>query len=358
MNKKLVDGMVVSSAALLLTAITSLSVKNTKLAFVGGLLGGVGCAIARQQQSKQITAINNKINYLQQQFNQLQLQQHIVGDRILEAATEQDMLLAAEHNEFVCEKAIIPDDAAAIAWFSSRNITIEKHHQLNAQIVPVFDALALHLGKYYNHLAPLYQQLKRSANSGEQIKLHLQHKNQSDISHFTNFCTLLSKNSFLASYHYVKSEKFLKATVQNRGDIKNFFTGIWFERFIYQVVLQTIAKQGLSYTCLINPHIQFVNENRFELDLFFLIAGEPLWIECKTGKEYNAHLPKYFQLRDKLKIPKERAFLVVLGISEDDAANLTNFWNITVANQDNIAEHIAAVLSRQRLNSSALNCQV
>lgn len=356
MNKKLVDGIVVSSAALLLTGITALAVKNTKLAFVGGLLGGIGGAIALQQKSKQ-AAPKNAIARLQQQIEQLQLQHHLVSDRILAAVSEHDMLLATEHDEFIHEEPTIQDIESAIAWFASRNIAIEEHDFLELESDAVINHLALHLGKYYHHLLPIYRQLKTKAISGEELKWNLRNKPEKDVSHITNFCALLHQNSFFSTYNYSKTTKNLKATIQKRGEIRNFFTGLWFERFIYQVVSQTIANQGLNFACLVNPHIQFTDENKFELDLFFLIEGEPLWIECKTGRDYNVHLPKYSQLRDKLQIPKERAFLVVLGISEERAANLTNFWGMTVVNQDKFLQHITTELSRQMLMHT-LKCSV
>lgn len=357
MNKKLVDGIVVSSAALLLTGITALSVKNPKLAFVGGLLGGIGGAIALQQKSKQTTP-KDKIARLQQQINQLQLQQHLVGDRILAAVSDRDRILAAEHYEFIHEEPTVQDFENAIAWFASRNITVEKHDLLKSENDAIINHLSLHLGKYYNSLSPIYKLLKSKAISGEELIWNLRNKPEKDVSHITNFCALLHRNFFFSTYNYSKTTKNLKATVQKRGEIRNFFTGLWFERFIYQAVSQTIINQGLNFACLVNPHIQLTDEYKFELDLFFLIEGQPLWIECKTGREYNAHLPKYSQLRDKLKIPKERAFLVVLGLAEARAANLTNFWGMTVTNQDNILEQITAELSRQSLSLPALNCSI
>lgn len=98
MNKKLVDGLVLSSSALLLAVITSFSIKNTNFTFFSGLVGGIGSTIALQHQAKQRTSINQ----LQQQLNQLQIQQHLTSDRIFEPASK-DIFLAEKHDDFIYE---------------------------------------------------------------------------------------------------------------------------------------------------------------------------------------------------------------------------------------------------------------
>lgn len=346
MPKSFVDGLVVSSAAVVLSGFSFLFMpKNSNLALTGAILGGVGVAIALKQnqelkaRSYYLTQENKTIRNLLnlEQIEQLQKQNVLKDDDFLNMPKSSEN----QHDKEVLT-SVIEDVELAIAQLQTRGITVYKYHQPKSQDA-IFDKLALHLGKHYANFKELYRRLKRSAG-GEPFQLNLQNRTQEEISNFTNFCSILYQNSFLSYYHYCRADKFIKGNVQNRGDVKNFFTGLWFERFIYQVVSQIITSKGLSYTCLINSQIQFSNGNRFELDLFFLIDEKPLWIECKTGQDYNEHLRKYSAHRNTLAVSKERTFLVILDIPESQTTTLTNLWDITVVNQDNFAQSIAAVL--------------
>lgn len=99
----------------------------------------------------------------------------------------------------------------------------------------------------------------------------------------------------------------------------------------------------MKFTCLLNPQIAFPNGDDFELDLLFLIDGQSLWVECKTG-DYQAYIAKYAETRKLLAVPKSRAVLVILGIPDDLTVNLTHLYDITVANENNFLERVAAAV--------------
>lgn len=357
MSRSFTDGIAIGSAALVFIGLSSLlfTPKNSNLALATGILAGVGTAIALKQEKQQ----------LKQRLHQLEQKLHAIDSQVnlkqtpnsIPAPPEPKILLKPPGNETktnLNEQKLYDEGSLlnlatveveqAIAWLKTRGISVENHSQYNLDADPIFNKIALHLGKHYSNLAELYHELKKSANSGRASRVDLQNKTQTDVSNFTNFCTMLEQSSLLSEYKYFRAEKMIRANVQNRGDIKNFFTGFWFERYIYQTVSQIVIDKNLVHTCLINPQIQFANGNRFELDLLFLIEGQPLWIECKTGKEYNAHLQKYSQHRNALGIPKERSLLVILDIPETQTIDLTKLWNMTVVNEYNFAQAIKDVL--------------
>jgi hypothetical protein len=78
--------------------------------------------------------------------------------------------------------------------------------------------------------------------------------------------------------------------------------------------------------------------------LLFLVEGQPLWLECKTTKDYSGHLKKYSQHRACLSIPKERAILVVLNVPTEQTQDNTDMWDITVKNENNFAQHVETLL--------------
>ena len=92
-----------------------------------------------------------------------------------------------------------------------------------------------------------------------------------------------------------------------------------------------------------NPQISLPNGDDFELDLIYLIENAPLWLECKTG-DYQSYIAKYANVRPTLAIPKERSILVVLGISDELSSQLTDLYDITVANENNFLALVAAAL--------------
>lgn len=99
----------------------------------------------------------------------------------------------------------------------------------------------------------------------------------------------------------------------------------------------------MEFTCLLNPQITFPNGDDFELDLLFMIEGQPLWVECKIG-DYQAYIAKYSNVRKLLSIPKSRAILVILDIPEELTTNLTYLYDVTVANESNFLGKVCNII--------------
>lgn len=227
-------------------------------------------------------------------------------------------------------------------WIANRGITV-KHYREQSAADAVFDRLATFLGEHFRTLSRFYEALKRSLISGNSVTLNVASSGQKELAELTQFCTMLHSYAFLSSYKYNKNTKTIFASPNRTGIIINFFTGEWFERYVYLKISSLISQNGNDFTVLINPKITFPNGGDFEFDLFFLVAGKSLWVECKTG-DYQSYIARYAAARKTLNIPQRRAILVILGISNDLATHLTHLYNITVANEETFSEAVTIAI--------------
>lgn len=256
-----------------------------------------------------------------------------------------DKTVSATPLEQVVESPDETEEENALAvydWLIAKGITVKNYREQSAADT-VFDQLAVFLGERFKNLLRVHEFIRRNLSTGSSFTLNLSSSRQEEIADSTQFCTMLSSYAFLSSYKYNKYTKTIYATPQRVGRVINFFTGGWFERYIYLRILSLLSQNGLEFTCLLNPQITFPNGDDFELDLLFLIDDQPLWVECKTG-DYQAYITKYSDTRRLLSIPKSRAILVILDIPNDLTANLTNLYDITVANENNFLEKICAAI--------------
>lgn len=233
--------------------------------------------------------------------------------------------------------------APIIQWLESLEITVSNYYQSQAYDY-IYDHLTISLGENYEYLDKLYQKIKRRLSNGNNFQLSLIGKNQREIYVNTSFCSQLYEYAFLTSYRYSSNNKTIFASPNRTGQAINFFSGQWFERFVYLKVSQLLSQQSLSYQYLLNPEILTPDSNNFELDIVFFIEEEPLWIECKTG-QYQNYINKYSLFRQTLKISKEKSFLVILGISDRLASELTEMYDLMVSNEKLFVKDISQALN-------------
>jgi hypothetical protein len=225
---------------------------------------------------------------------------------------------------------------------SARNITVKNYKQPESD--NVFEQLATFLGERFDDLKRLLDRIKKNLSTGSSFTLKL--SSSSEISDTTQFCELLSKYAFLSKYWYDRNSKIIHATppsIANKAAI-NFFSGGWFEQFVFYKVRSFLSQNSLEYDYLMNPTISLPDGQDFELDLIFLIRNNLLWLECKTGN-YQSYIAKYSKVRPMLTIPKENSILIILGITDDLTSTLTNLYDITIANEKNFLAKIAAALN-------------
>lgn len=318
---------------------------------------------AAQQASESYLALQKSIDRLHQNHEQLQQELSAIKRQVARLQLRSSALKTPSSSPSpgltTSEVATVSETAAegtpvelgqdsverVIAWLGTRQVSVESYYQLSSDADFIFDDLAVYLGDRYTALASLYKQMKRDVSSGRQFRFSLKDKSQEDINLCTQFCQKLSGLSLLSSYRYSKSEKLIQATLQSRADVIRFFHGQWFERFVCRKVTQLLAQRRLDYECLMNPKVVFQNGDRFELDLLFLVNNEPLWIECKTGKNYDAFLERYSNHQKVLGIPKSHSLFVILDVPETQVAARNRFWQLTVTSQDSFLQAVEAFLA-------------
>lgn len=224
-------------------------------------------------------------------------------------------------------------------WLSTRGITVKNYREQQAAD-QVFDQLAIHLGERFNNLGRVLDAIKRSLSNGSSFTLNLSACRQEEINDSTQFCMMLNTYAFLSSYWYNKTTRTIHATPQRVGEVINFFTGGWFERYVYLSLIALFSQNNLEHACLLNPQVTFANGDYFEFDLLWLVNGQPLWVECKTG-DYQAYVAKYSAIRKLLSVPKKRSILIILDIPNELALHLTRLYDITVANETNFLERVS-----------------
>ncbi len=195
-------------------------------------------------------------------------------------------------------------------------------------------------------LLPLLKRLNWAVSNGRGLSFDLRSASQDQISGMTRVCSGLLKDSLLAEYRYRKGSKLLQVTVQDRADIRSFFSGGWFERFVCISLQKALLPQRKDLAWLINPRIIFPNGNKYEFDLLFLINCDPLLVECKSGGDYNAHLRKFSDHIKRLSIQPHQGLLVILDLPAEEGSKLSAFWGFPVINERQLAE---AMRTRRRL---------
>jgi hypothetical protein len=235
------------------------------------------------------------------------------------------------------------DKDAAIAWFVAKKISIENQHQPTFQDA-ILNKNAIFLGEHLkdeNHeplLAPLLKQIRWAISQNRGVQYHFKKASQNQTRILTQFCRHLLDDTLLSSYRYIKNndQKIIHASIQDRADIRAFFDGIWFERFICHRVCSVLDNLDIHYSYVMNPMIKFMNGDRYELDLFFLIDEKPLLIECKTGGNFTSHIKKFGDHCKRLSLSPSSAYLVILDLEDAQSENLSQLWKFTVVNQDGL----------------------
>jgi phage FluMu protein Com len=218
-------------------------------------------------------------------------------------------------------------------WFQTKQVKTELDEKA-MDISGFFDEMAVMLGDNYDSLKELLNQIKRmQANKNPGFTVDISTYNQNQIDIINKFCKEAYTNSFFSKFvNSKKNKNFLHITLQTEPKIVNFFNGLWLEWFVLMKVATMLAKRKITFSCLRGFKIILTNDELHEIDIFFLINGLPLWIECKTG-EFRDSIAKYSSLRKRLNIDKQRSLLLVLDEPEEKLKTLTNMYDITFVNE-------------------------
>ncbi|MCU0552701.1 MAG: formylglycine-generating enzyme family protein [Leptolyngbya sp. Prado105] len=262
------------------------------------------------------------------------------------AGSSQELTDVAIHDlqEFEGEEnqAIASEENAAIAWFRERQIEVQSFRSHDMQ---VFDRFALDLGDHYDVLAPVLVQMRR-AFLRKQRDFHyaLGEISEEMISRCVGFGHNLLNAELLTEFHYDRATKTIRGTMADQPYVAEFFTGVWFERYVEQKVSQLLQEQGLTFSSLANATIELLNGDRLELDLFFLVEGQPLLLECFTGRDIERDIQAVSQYHQSLEMPASRILFIGLALTSEQ---IETFWlrhSLVIANRETFLTQIQIAL--------------
>jgi hypothetical protein len=386
MSRWVWDALAVGSAALVVGGtVAMVTTNNSSGAIASGVTGGIGTALAGRKQDQQLKReLHQKIlAQVRQEWQpfeaQITAQIASIPDtdelqaRIqqLEAQINQLQLAAANGKVAAEERTISPESSVAVpsgfgrqdsepvsisvqavdqnlaqidrvlAYLKEQGVTVENYAPPErSPLERALNQIAIYLGNNYTSLAALHAQLRLNSR-GTRFRFYLQKRTQKDIQINTAFSAMLRDHGCIAKRFYDSSTKILYITPhQQRDDLTQFFYGRWFERFIFHTVVGVLQEKQWQFECLLNPVVTFANGDRYELDLFFLVEGQPLWVECKAGSGFDQYLSQYSRQREILGVPKPSALMVVLNLPDDLAATRTEMWGVTVLNHETLVQYL------------------
>ena len=220
----------------------------------------------------------------------------------------------------------------------------------------MLDELSLYLGDNYAILKRFHRKLRSSV--GKRTRFDLRDYDSRAKRIHNQYLKKLKSCDYLLNGRLIKNKElsdFIVADSYNRSDIQGFFDGGWFERFIYDKVVELFDSEGVDYQYLRNPKIAYENGDLSELDLFFLVNGKPLLIECKAGQQYHAGIEKFNTHGQRLNLNSDNAIFVVLDIDEAEAHIRTHHWDITVADQNNFLDRIKSLIETHGSSQSLVD---
>ena len=204
---------------------------------------------------------------------------------------------------------------------------------------PVWNQMARIIGSDYHAVLPIINALKISQSRGNRMVINLSRYDIRTRNACTNLASVLYRNALLVEYRYTSGVvPTLTMRVQKDGAIINFITGHWMEIYVYGIVREILSNYARLYSIEVETYsnIQFLmtQKETFELDVLSFVNGTPVWVECKTG-EFQQSIVKYKKFGKRTSIAPEHSFLVLAGVSAEQARNITDIHRYNVINLDN-----------------------
>ena len=226
-----------------------------------------------------------------------------------------------------------------IDWFGKKKIILD----IDTKTIDTqgfFDEVAVALGENYGLLKNINEPIKRAQRKGHgSVSIPISNYSQKEVQALTQYSKTLYDFSFVAKYFYNKQDKRIHLTLQKAPSILNFFNGEWFEWFVFMKLLVLFYEKKIPFSALRSFKVHFPNEDKHEVDVFFLINNDtPLFIECKSG-EFRSSIEKYQKLRKRMGIEKENFTMLVLGLNTEQINGLTSMYDITFINEKNFIDY-------------------
>jgi predicted RNA-binding protein with RPS1 domain len=236
----------------------------------------------------------------------------------------------------------------ASGWLKDHGVVVQESRQ-PADHDAIWDELALEMGDNFLHLEHLLRRMRQqtSKKDNNEFVINLNNASPEQREAVKHFCNRLhSEYAFLRRYYFHKDTQIIRLAVNLEAMSTHapFFNGYWFERYVVVRMKNLLEPRHTPYDYLLNAHIQWPDGRQNELDVFFLIDAQPLWIECRSGQVAD-QIERYAAIRRQLGVPRERAVVLGLTVTDKATATMTQVHDVTVANLTTFPQHVQAMLS-------------
>jgi formylglycine-generating enzyme required for sulfatase activity len=239
----------------------------------------------------------------------------------------------------------VEEENEAISWFRERQMEVHPSQTYENLRVAIFDRLALEVGDHYDVLAPLLRQMKRATSRNHsEFQYQLGEIPQEMVSRCVGFGHNLMNEGLLLEFHYDQATRTIRGTMTDQPYIVEFFTGAWFARYICQKVVQLLRERELRFSFLSDVTVTLPTRDRLELDLFFLVEGQPLLIEWFTGRDVEREIQAASRYSQALEIPASRILFIGLTLTPEQLETFHLRQSLKIANRDTFLAQIQAAL--------------
>jgi hypothetical protein len=176
------------------------------------------------------------------------------------------------------------------------------------------------MGKKCATIKRFIDQIKRAQSSRRPISLDLSGSSQEAIADITLVAKMANQAGLLPNYRYLKSPRYkLFADAPVSPLAINFFNGQWLELYALKIVCDAATEFGLQLYPLYHVQIALPNGDQFDLDVVFVVGSSLVWVEAKTGDDFERLLPKYKVISELICASPDHAILLWSGYEKSNA---------------------------------------
>gem|GEM_PF-5536643 len=235
-----------------------------------------------------------------------------------------------------------------MAWFGERGITAEVQEETEAD--RVFDRLAEYLGDHYADLHRIAGGIRWTILEREDTKLAVHKLSPSQKKRSLEFIQMLNNLALLDSYHYNEGAGRLRFQARHDPRLLRFINGQWLERYVLVKGRKCFQGATVDVASARNIHVTAPPSGRFEMDVIFLVGGQPIWIECKS-REFRRDIGKYAERAQLLGIPLDRTVVAVQSFedegAEEAAADIPRLHGLSVSDTKGLVRRFKEIAAAE-----------
>lgn len=224
------------------------------------------------------------------------------------------------NTDHFCSKVQI---APVVDWFRQRQL----HADLDPRSMDTsghFDEVSGAIGNGYRLLGEIIARICTAQKQDYSfINLDLSKRPPPEAQAMHDFCQILARNRFLAKYLFQEKDQLVRLSLQKTPEIRHFFDGGWLGWFSFMQSLRHLIGAGTEFSVAREVTLSWPKDDGHTIDVFYLIDGAPLCIQCRVGDPTN-HMDRLVHLRDRLGISPENYLLVTCDLTDkqNDALRL------------------------------------